>query len=162
MAGIRSRGLGGGGKWNDHPEVELDKPLNLICHKGDMQVEIDDAIEINYDVTRYHGNRVVSIDSVAVAWIEKILGYQLERDLQPQDRPASQAHVIGLVDLPIKLMQKAGHGLPFFFREPETSLHPSQQVEIASFMSVICQNVGEDGSFTELPEGYKDGWTAAE
>jgi len=157
MAGIRSRGMGGG-KWTEHPDVKLDKPLNLICHKGDMQVEVDDAIELNYDVTRYHGNRVVNIDPVAKVWIEKILGYQLERDLLPKDRPNSMAHVIGLVDLPIKLMQKAGHGLPFFVREPETSLHPSQVVEISSFLSVFCQNVDDNGCFTDLPEGYTDGW----
>lgn len=159
MAGIRSRGMGGGA-WTDHPEVELDKPLTLICHQGDVQVDIDDVIEINYDMTRYHGHRVVKLDPIAKAWIEFILGYQIERDLLPKDRPDSMAHVIGMVELPIKLMQKAGHGLPIFIREPETSLHPSQQSRIANFLSCIATKTNnETGSFTELPEGHTDPWT---
>lgn len=156
MPGIRSRGMGGG-QWTEHPEVELDKPLNIICHSGNVQIEMDDVIEINYDATRYHGHRVVKIDPVALAWVEFILGYQIERDLLPKDRPDSMAHVIGLCDLPIKLMQKAGHGLPIFIREPETSLHPSQQTRIANFLSCVSQHTNpETGSFTELPEGYDD------
>lgn len=149
MAGIRSRAAGR--MWQDHPEVDLDKPLNIICHKGDIQVEIDDAIELNFDVTRYHGNRVREIDPIAQAWIEFILGYELERDLQPQDRHSSLAHVIGLVDLPIKLMQKAKSGLPIFFREPETSLHPSQVVLVTEFIVALTNNTQDDGGFYVLP-----------
>lgn len=160
MAGIRSRGMGGG-QWTEHPETDLSKPLTLICHAGNVQVDISDAIEINYDMTRYHGHRVVKIDPVAQAWAEHILGYQLERDLLPKDRPDSMAHVIGLCDLPIKLMQKAGHGLPIFIREPETSLHPSQQSKIADFLSQIAQHTDtETGVFTNFPEGYREPWTA--
>jgi hypothetical protein len=160
MAGIRSRGMGGGA-WEKHEDVVLDKPFTLLCHQGNVQLEVDDAIKIDYDMTRYHGQRVVKIDPVAKAWIEFILGYQLERDLQPQDRPDSMAHVIGLVDLPIKLMQKEKHGLPFFIKEPETSLHPSQQSRIANFLQCIAiKTDNETGAFTEYPEGYHDGWSA--
>ena len=158
MAGIRSRGMGGG-QWTDH-EIE-DKPLTFICHKGDQQIEVPDAIEMNFDVTRYHGKRVVNIDPVAKAWAEFILGYQIERDLQPQDRPDSLAHVIGLCDLPIKLMQKAKSGLPIFFKEPEMSLHPSQQVNVTEFLVALTNSLDpETGSFTSLPTNYTDGWTA--
>jgi len=159
MVGIRSRGMGGG-QWTDHEDLDLSKPLTIICHEGNLQVDVTDAIEINFDYTRYHGNRVVKIDPVANAWIEYILGYQIERDLQPQDRPDSMAHVIGLCDLPIKLMQKAGQGLPIFIREPEVSLHPSQQRRVSDFLSAISQHTDNaTGSFTELPRGYKNGWS---
>lgn len=149
MAGIRSRGIGG--SWDNH-EIE-DKPLTLICHSGDHQIEVPDAIEINYDVTRYHGHRVVKIDPIAIGWIQYILGYELEDYIQPSDRSNSQAHVIGLVDLPIKLMQKKGGCLPFFIREPETSLHPSQQSRLADWSVAMTQNTATDGSFlTIAPE----------
>jgi hypothetical protein len=147
MAGIRARGAGQ--MWSDH-EVE-DKPLTLICHKGDVQVEVPDAIEIDYDVTRYHGKRVVNIDAIALAWIEFIMGYELEPHLKPEDRHNSLAHVIGLCDLPIKLMQKAKSGLPLFIREPETSLHPSQVVRATEFLVSMTNNVQDDGSFHVLP-----------
>jgi hypothetical protein len=154
MAGIRSRHLSGG-QWENH-EID-DKPLTFICHKGDHQIDVPDAIEMNFDVTRYHGNRVEKIDPIALSWIEFILGYELERDLQPSDRPDSQAHVIGLVDLPIKLMQKAGSGLPIFFKEPETSLHPSQQVNVTNFLVALTNDLNpETGEFTTLPDGFED------
>ena len=98
-------------------------------------------------MTRYHGNRVVKIDPIAKGWIEYILGYELEDYIQPSDRSISQAHVIGLVDLPIKLMQQQGRYLPFFYKEPETSLHPSQQARIANFLINFQKYLGEDGSF---------------
>lgn len=160
MAGIRSRGMGGG-QWQDHPEVTFDRPLNIICHAGNVQIEMSDVVEIDCDMTRYHGNRVVKIDPVAKSWAEHILGYQLERDLQPQDRSDSMAHVIGLCDLPIKLMQKAGRGLPIYVKEPETFLHPSQQCRIADFFSCISQNTNSStGIFKVMPPGHTDGWMA--
>ncbi len=157
MAGIRSRKLGGG-KWTDHPETDLSKPLTLICHQGNVELEMDDVIEIDYDVTRYHGNRVVRLDPIAKVWIEYILGFQIERDMLPKDRPNLIAHVIGLVELPIKLMQKAGHGLPIFIREPETSLHPSQHIRVAHFLTTMSQDLDPDtGEFTTLPPDHKEG-----
>ena len=153
MAGIRSRVAGG--QWEDH-EIE-DRPLTFICHNGQFEIDAPETIELNYDVTRYHGNRVENIDPVALAWIEFILGFQIERDLKPQDRPDPQAHCIGLVDLPIKLCQKAGHGLPFFFKQPETFLHPAQQARITNFLIVLQKELDpETGSFTALPDGYSD------
>ena len=147
MAGIRARGIGGA--WDEHDVG--DRPLTLICHQGDMQVEATDQITLDIDVTRYHGNRVVKIDPVAKAWAEHILGYELEDYIQPSDRSNSQAHVIGLCDLPVKLMQKAGHPLPFFIKEPESFLHPSQQVCISNWMVAMTNHVQEDGSFNVLP-----------
>ena len=141
-------------------EVET-KPLTFICHKGDVQVDIPNTIALNMDVTRYHGHRVVTIDAVAQAWAEYILGYQLERDVLPQDRTNAEAHVIGLCDLPIKLMQKAGHPLPFFFREPETFLHPSQQTCIADWMATMTNCIDDNGGFYTLPpnERNREPWT---
>ena len=101
-------------------------------------------------MTGYLGNRVVKIDPVAKGWIQYILGYELEDYIQPSDRPNSQAHVIGLVDLPIKLMQKKGGCLPFFIKEPETSLHPSQQARLADWSVAMTQNTDEDGRFHKL------------
>jgi hypothetical protein len=152
MAGIRARGIGG--SWTEH-EVE-DRPLTLICHKGDMQVEVPDAITIDIDMTRYHGNRVVKIDPFAKAWAEYILGYQLEDYIQPSDRSDSQAHVIGMCDLPIKLMQQQGKALPFFIKEPETFLHPSQQTCVTDWLVSMINNTTDDGSFTELPPNMRN------
>jgi hypothetical protein len=147
MAGIRFRGIGQ--SWQTE-EVET-KPITFICHKGDIQVEVPDSIELNIDMTRYHGNRVVKIDPVAQAWAEHILGYELEPYIQPSDRTASQAHVIGLCDLPVKLMQQQGRALPFFIKEPETFLHPSQQVNVTDWIVAMTNHTTPEGTFNVLP-----------
>lgn len=151
MGGIRYRGIGSSWDVADFG----DKPLTIICHKGDIQVEATDQITLDTDVTRYHGERVVKIDPIAQAWIEFILGYELESFIQPSDRTVAQAHIIGLCDLPIKLMQKAGRPLPFFIKEPESFLHPSQQSCLADWATAMSNNVDENGRFYTLPTGTR-------
>ncbi|NIQ04953.1 MAG: hypothetical protein GWO20_04220, partial [Candidatus Korarchaeota archaeon] len=95
---------------------------------------------------------VVKIDPVAKAWAEHILGFSVD-GMEPGNRPDQVCHVIGLTDLPVKLMQKAGHPLPFFIKEPEKGLHPSQQVKIADWSAAMVNNTQEDGSFNVMPTG---------
>lgn len=127
-----------------------DRPMTVICHQGDMRIKPTDQIPINPEITVYHGQRVVKIDPVGRAWAEYILGYELE-NLAPSDRDLSEAHVIGLCDLPIKLMQKCRKPLSFFIKEPETYLHPSQQCRIADWASTFSVNISDDGVFDKLP-----------
>lgn len=153
MAGIRSRVIG----QSEWVETDIgDKPLSVICHQGDVVVEPTDQIPIDSEMTVYHGKRVVKIDPVAKAWAEHILGYQLE-NISPDARDNTQAHVIGLCDLPLKLMQKYKRAIPFFIKLPETFLHPSQQVKIADWMSAMSQNVTANGTFTKMPPCQETG-----
>ncbi len=147
MSKIKSRAVNES-EWVTH-EVD-DQPMTIICHQGDVRIAPVDQIEINPEITVYHGKRVVIIDTVAKAWAEHILGYELE-NVAPDDRASSEAHIIGLCDLPIKLMQKCKKALPFFIKEPETYLHPSQQVKIADWMIAMTSNISEDGIFVKLP-----------
>lgn len=145
MGRLRHRGISSQ-QWEE-TEIE-DKPLSIVCHKGDMVVESDEHITLTVKETQYHGERVVKIDPVAQKWIEYILGFEI-----PDHRTPAVMHVIGFVDLPIKLMQKYKRGLPFFLKEPETFLHPSQQACIGDFLAAISQHVMDDGSFdVEPPE----------
>lgn len=147
MGGIRSRARGESA-WT---ETDIgDRPLNIICHQGGVLVEPTDQIPIDSEMTVYHGKRVAKIDPVGKAWAEHILGYELENIL-PSERDSAQAHVIGLCDLPLKLMQKYKRALPFFVKLPETFLHPSQQSKLADWMSAMSQHVSPEGVFTQMP-----------
>lgn len=147
MSKIKHRAVGTS-EWIEE-EIE-DKPLSLLCHKGDVRLKPVDQIPLNPEMTVYHGQRVVNIDPVAKAWAEHILGYELE-DITPEDRDISEAHVIGLCDLPVKLMQLKKQALPFFIEKPETYLHPSQQSNIADWAITISQNTTPDGVFETMP-----------
>ena len=126
MAGISSR-VKGQKEWASH-DLE-DKPLTVVCHQGNIDIKPDnDCLQLTPEYTKYHGYKVDRIDPDAVGWIEHILGYSL---VDKEDRADSDAHIIGLCDLSIKFM-KMGYG-KFFVKEPETHLHPSQQVRIADF-----------------------------
>ena len=149
MAGIRSRAVGTS-EWIEH-KIDDDVPMTFICHQGDVRVEPIDQIPITPEMTVYHGQRVIEIDPVAQAWAEYILGYKLE-NMFPIERHISEAHVIGLCDLPLKLMQQHKRLLPFFIQEPETYLHPSQQARIARWLVVMINSLKDDGSFDVYPE----------
>jgi len=148
MGGIKSRAVGET-EWTESDIGE--QPLTIICHQGDVRVEPTDQLPLDSEVTVYHGRRVVNIDPVAKAWAEHILGYQLE-NVPPEDRVLSEAHIIGLCDLPIKLMQTHKRILPFFVNEPETYLHPSQQSRVMDMFVSISNNLQDDGSFTVYPK----------
>lgn len=147
MSQIKSRVVGDS-EWVTN-EVG-DSPMTLICHQGDVRIKPVDQIPITPEMTVYHGQRVVMIDPVARAWAEHILGYELE-NVAPDDRDVSEAHIIGLCDLPIKLMQKYKKALPFFIKEPETHLHPSQQSRITDWAIAMTKYVSDDGVFTTMP-----------
>ena len=142
-------------EWQEH-QTSIEQPLQIICHQGDTQVDSDEHIPMNYEVTTYHGERVVNIDPVAKAWAEYILNFSLD-GIAVEDRTKAMQHVIGMCDLPIKLMQKAKSGLPIFFKEPETSLHPSQQSNIACFLGQLATKTDNDtGIFTVMPDKLYD------
>ncbi len=147
MGKIKSRSVNES-EWVTH-EVD-DKPVTFICHQGDVRVEPVDQVPITPEMTVYHGQRVVVIDPVAQAWAEHILGYRLE-NVAPDDRDISETHVIGLCDLPIKLMQKYKKLLPFFIKNPETYLHPAQTVKITDWVISMSNSISDNGIFAGMP-----------
>jgi len=112
----------------DWEESEIgDKPLILICHQGNVDIKPEeDFITLDPEVTMYHGSRVKNIDSLAIPYIETILGYPM---VNIEERGLSDSHIIGLVDLLFKLK-----GSKFFIKQPETYLHPKQQQNLGSFL----------------------------
>jgi len=110
------------------------KPLNLICHKNDVDIDSPGAFTLDPDVTRYHGERVMNIDPSALEWIERILGYPLP-DFEL--RGIVEHHVIGLVDLCFK-MPKTGV-TTIMVKFPETYLHPAQQAELGSLFTYLAE-----------------------
>lgn len=128
-------------EWKD---TEIDtQPMTFICHKGDIEVKPkDDFLEMNPEVTVYHGERVNNIDPMAAEWIEHILGYPL---VDKEDRAMSDKHVIGLCDLSVKLTAKGAGKL--FVSLPETYLHPAQVANISDFFITLNKGKFIDGKF---------------
>lgn len=135
-------------------EQETDKPLTFVCHKGDIQVDSDEHIPMNHEVTTYHGQRVVKINPVAKLWAEHILGFSVD-GIDPEDRTDAIAHVIGLTDLPVKLMQTNSRKLPFFFKEPEMFLHPAQQSKVTDWIVSLMNHTDDNGIITFTPENLE-------
>lgn len=127
--------------WQD---TEIDtQPMTFICHKGDIEVKPkDDFLEMNPEVTVYHGERVNNIDPMAAEWTEHILGYPL---VDKEDRALADKHVIGLCDLSIKMTAK-GMG-KLFVSLPETYLHPSQVINISDFFIALNKGRFIDSKF---------------
>ena len=119
------------------------QPFTVICHQPDISVKPkDDFLDMNPEVTVYHGERVNNIDPMAAEWIEHILGYPL---VDKEDREIADKHVIGLCDLSVKLTAKGAGKI--FVSLPETYLHPKQVLNISDFFIALNKGKFIDSKF---------------
>jgi hypothetical protein len=124
MSKIQHRAKGG-----DWKEEEVgDKPLVILTSQGDVDVK-SEHITLDPTTTVWHGEQVKNIDPEAIPIIERILGYPM---VVQEERELSDKHIIGLIDLLIKLDRVGVHQV--FVKYPETYLHPKQSLELAQFV----------------------------
>ena len=123
--------------------VNADRPINLICHKGDINV-VNDTERVELDPQR----TVAAADSLGAADVRMLVQfprfqklYQLvmganthlliDSDTPMNEQPLGVRHVIGLILLGEHAISE---GRQLFLRQPESYLHPSQQVGLADLL----------------------------
>lgn len=114
-----------------------DKPLTLLCHKGDVHLMPDGQVEIGPEQTLARANRVskeewaaLQADTTFVELMELVLGriFPLYPDLKCAG--TGVRHMTGM----LLLFRELQPGQKPFLRYPESFLHPSSQTRLPELL----------------------------
>lgn len=105
-------------------DVEVDgRPLTLVCHDGAQRLGYPGRFAVSAEESTHHAERLSR-----EGWhrdteplVEYALGTGPSTGLSHYGRSAGEQHLVGLVDLSLKLDDM---GVPLVWVQPESLLHP--------------------------------------
>jgi len=123
-------------------EVEV-KPLTIICHQGDMDVKIPNRVEIGSPATLMKAEMLTQEELDVVTRVgEKFfdmvfssvkvsMPYTID---ELRNSMTGVKHVVGMLAMIFNALLT---GKQMFIKEPETHLHPKQQIGIAQMLMAM-------------------------
>jgi hypothetical protein len=138
-------------------EHEIDvRPITLLFHRGDINIQCPDRFEINPEITVSTANSLTAQEYGAFlanetfkAHAEKILGFKLPEHADLATSTLGVRHVVGMLMLLGVCFHKK---VAPFVRFPETYLHPAQQVELGDLFAKLAAPGGQPPGIDPHPE----------
>jgi hypothetical protein len=121
-------------------EVEV-KPLTLVCHSGEVDVQIPSRVEINPEGTVARAKALTAEEWVGLRAAPKFLTLWkcVWGDTQPPEKLIGNLAFLHTVGLIVLIVETAHSGRQPFIRLPETYLHPKQQVGLADLLNTFSK-----------------------
>ena len=125
---------------NGKPELVDTKPLTLICHRGDMSIEVRDRLEIGSPQTLLKAWAMTQEELDHLNYVGKGLFdavFRTSKISMPKTldgmlaAPVGVQHIVGMIAL---IFEAFVNGKEIFFRQPETHLHPEQQLGLGDLL----------------------------
>ena len=125
---------------NGKHEMIDTKPLTLLCHKGDMSIKVPGRLEIGSPETLL---KAWSLTQEELTHLTQIGGglfdvvFKTSQVRMPKlvdellDATVGVQHVVGMIAL---IFEGFITGRELFFRQPETHLHPEQQLGLGDLL----------------------------
>lgn len=122
-------------------EIET-APLTLLCHPGELHIEVPSRVEINPETTVARARQLTHAEWKDVRQNDRFLHMwkmvwgETEPPQDIQVRHQAFQHTAGLI---ISLAECIAGGKQPFVRTPETYLHPRQQVGLADLFAFLSK-----------------------
>lgn len=131
----------------DGQPVEIEaKPFTVLFHPGEIQLEIPTHHEINGETTLARCDMLTTdeweflstnerfLGLVAIVWKGTDVKVPATVDELLTKRNRAYRHVVGMI---IELAECIADGRKIFLREPETHLHPKQQMQLVDMLRAM-------------------------
>lgn len=140
-----------------NPDLRLDKPLIIMCHKDDIEIvnDLEGVLEITPESTLAMAAKFTE-RTWAMAKADEDFKSRLavvfpDLDITKDDRhlkdyPLAYRHVVGLI---VCTNMAINTGRVPFWRYPETYLHPSSQSKIACLAIRYSKELEEQSKCTQ-------------
>lgn len=125
-----------------HPLPDTESKITIVCKSPQLSMsEIayeDDgqkALTLDFTAATYHADRVSTLDDETVALVQMVFPNFIWP--LPRPWPDGVRHIVGLVDMTIKITKLQKGRILVAWKYPEAFLHPAEQANLADVVIKI-------------------------